>query len=431
MQSNGGVARADRAARFPVALAASGPSASVVGAARLAAEVGCTDVLTFDMGGTTTDVALVVGGRPALRPAGAHDGRPLNVPQVDVVSIGAGGGSIARVELGGRLVVGPESAGALPGPAAYGAGGVEATVTDAHVVLGTIRAGAIAGGIVLDAAAARAAIAERVARPLGLAVEEAAESVIRVADANMAGALRLVSVARGRDPRGFALVAAGGAGGLHACGVADLLAIRTVVVPRFPGIAAALGLLLSDERHEARRSLLREVERIDPAELGTVVEELRLDAEELLGSAPGGEVELAADFRYRGQAYNLTVGLGGGDLDDLARAVDAFAAAHEETYGFALPRADVELVTLRARGVRAVRADLPAPPSPPASAPTERSVRLDGVVCAVPVLDRASLAAGSGLHAPAIVEQEDATTVVRTGWSARVGGAGTLVLERR
>jgi N-methylhydantoinase A len=247
----------------------------------------------------------------------------------------------------------------------------------------------------------------------------------------MAGALRLVSVARGRDPRRFALVAAGGAGGLHACGVADALGVTTVVVPRFPGIAAALGLLLSDERHEARRSLLREVDRLAAHELAAVVEELRADAAGLLGPAPGGAVALAADFRYRGQAYNLTVPLGGGSLADVAAAVAAFAAAHEEAYGFALPATDVELVTVRARGVRPVEAALPAPP-PPAlgAAPARRPVRLDGERRAVPVVERAALVAGDRLAAPAIVEQEDATIVLRPGWAGRVVAGGSLVLER-
>lgn len=433
MQSNGGVALAKHAARLPVALAASGPAAAVVGAARIAAAAGRPDVLTFDMGGTTLDVALVSRGRPALRPLGEHEGRPINVPQVDVVSIGAGGGSIARVDETGALRVGPLSAGAVPGPAAYAAGGEEPTVTDAHVVLGTIKTGPIAGGVELDDGPARAAIERHVARPLGLRVEEAAEAIVRVANAGMAGALRLVSVARGRDPRRFALVAAGGAGPMHACRVAEALGVGTVLVPSVPGICAAVGLLLTDVRHELRRTLVRDVSRLDPAELDRVVARLEHDARELLdGHGGGGEIGFSADLRYRGQAYNLTVPLSPRPVTarTIADAVSAFAAAHVEAYDYTPSVSDVELVTIRAHAVIPAAARLPEPGWGGAESAGFREVTAEGERRRYAVRARSGLGPGDRIAPETIVEQADATTVVPAGWRGEVRDHGTLILER-
>ncbi len=433
MQSNGGVSRAEQGARLPVALASSGPAAAVVGSARIAAAVGRQDVLTFDMGGTTLDVALVADGRPALRPTGEHEGRPVNLPQVDVVSIGAGGGSIARVDRAGSLRVGPASAGAEPGPAAYGAGGELPTVTDAHVVLGTIRTGPIAGGIELDAGPARDAVERHVGRPLGLRVEEAADAIVRVADANMAGALRLVSVARGRDPRRFALVAAGGAGPMHACRVAEALGIGAVVVPTFPGICAALGLLLTDVRYELRRSLVRDLGRLEPDELDRAVAALEHDATALLaGHDEGGEVGFSVDLRYRGQAYNLTVPLGPRPVtrESIAAAASAFAAAHVTAYDYTPSVTDIDLVTIRAHAVLPMGTGLPTPAPGTATAESSRPVTAGGERRTYAVVDRIGLEPGDRVAPETIVEQEDATVVVPAGWSGEVAGNGTLLLER-
>ena len=262
MRSSGGVARAADAALLPVGLISSGPAAGVIGAAQVAAAAGVRDALTIDVGGTTADVALVIGGEPQLRYRGAVAGHPVALPQVDVGSIGAGGGSIARVDAFGALTVGPESAGADPGPAAYAMGGDDATVTDAHVVLGTLDAARFLGGRApLDAGLARAAVQRAVAAPLGIGVEEAAAAIVRVCCANMAAALRVISVARGHDPRRLALVALGGAGPMHAPAIADELGIARIVVPRWPGITAALGLLAADIRHDLARGFVVPAQR--------------------------------------------------------------------------------------------------------------------------------------------------------------------------
>ena len=256
----------------------------MIGGGRLAELVGEGDALTFDMGGTTADIGLVLGADPQVRFSGEAAGMPINLPQIDVLCIGAGGGSIARVDEFGSLTVGPASAGADPGPAAYGKGGTEATVTDAHVVLGTLSSEhSLAGGVPLDRELARAAVMSSVGEPLGLEAEAAAEAILRIANANMANALRLMTVARGHDPRRFALVAIGGAGPMHACALADELSIPRVVVPRYPGVAAALGLLATDIRHDLRRSWLRAAADITPAQLDAELERLEAEARRAAG----------------------------------------------------------------------------------------------------------------------------------------------------
>jgi len=429
MQSNGGLATAEAAARSPVALLASGPAAGVIGAARIAAAAGSRDVLTFDMGGTTADVALVVGGEPQLRFRTEVAGHDLSLPQIDVLSVGAGGGSIARVDRFGSLLVGPESAGAEPGPAAYGLGGEEATVTDAHVVLGTLDAGHFLGGrMALDIRAARRAIERRVARPLGLTGEEAAAAVIRVADATMVRALRVVSVARGHDPRRFALVPFGGAGPMHACTIAEELGMRRIVVPRYPGVASALGLLASDVRYDLRQTWVRSTSHVRPAELQRRLRALEREVRELLASAGSGggraRVEFQLDMRYRGQAYELTVPLRAASLDGAERA---FRAAHRRSYGYGSPVDETEIVTLRVRGSRPVRRslldDVPEAPSVRA-----RGRRRTVAGRSYRIYERGGL--GASIRGPAIVEQEDSTIVVAGGWQLTTGRGGSLILER-
>jgi N-methylhydantoinase A len=438
MQSNGGVAGAATAAELPVGLAASGPAAGVIGAARLGRAVGEDDLLTFDMGGTTADIALVVGGLPRLRFDGDQGGHPVNLPQIDVLSVGAGGGSIAGVDTFGSLTVGPQSAGADPGPAAYGGGGTEPTVTDAHLVLGTLGARRRLGGsVALDVDAARAAVRSGVAEPLGLEVEAAAEAIVRIANANMADALRVVSVARGHDPRQFALVALGGAGPMHACAIAAELGVPRVIVPRHPGVTAALGLLLSDVRHDLRRSWIRPTAAGDPAELESAMAELEADARERLAASghAGASAAIAfeLDMRYRGQAYNLTVPLAPRPVTAaaLAAADQAFREAHEHAYDYTPSLEETEIVTLRVRATGAVAAPAltgaaPARPEEPAT----RTVWIDGAATEFTAYERDALGPEAELTGPAIVEQEDATLVVPRGWAGRVAASGAIVLTR-
>jgi N-methylhydantoinase A len=441
MQSNGGVATARTAARLPVGLIASGPAAGVLGGARIAGTTGDGDVLTFDMGGTTADVGLVIGGEPQLRYSGEAAGHPVNLPQIDVLSVGAGGGSIARVDDFGALRVGPESAGADPGPAAYGAGGTQATVTDAHVVLGTLDPDRFLGGrMSLDREAAERAIKEDVSGPLGHSLEEAAAAVLRMANATMAGALRVVSVARGHDPRRLALVAFGGAGPMHACAIAEELGIDRIVVPRYPGVSSALGLLLSDLRHDLRRTWIRRTSEIEPSELTRALGELGEEGRAVLADAgfSDGGVSFSSelDMRYRGQAYELTVPLeeqGGGSDQILTAAERAFHAEHERTYGHASPVDEVEIVTLRVHAM----VDLGArqwseePPAEAGAQGREREVWVPGEG-RVPhrVVSRDALPGLERLEGPALVEQDDSTVVVPDGWSLSHAGEAAAIAER-
>jgi N-methylhydantoinase A len=435
MQSNGGVTTAASAAELPVGLVASGPAAGVIGAARLGAVVGQHDLLTFDMGGTTADIAVVLDGLSQLRFQGDHGGHPVNLPQIDVLSVGAGGGSIAAVDRFGSLTVGPESAGADPGPAAYGTGGEDATLTDAYLVLGTLDPDRPLGGRVqLDPDAARAAIRRAVAAPLGLSDEAAAEAVVRIADANMADALRVVSVARGHDPRRFALVGLGGAGPMHACAIAAELGVPRVVVPRHPGVTAALGLLLSDVRHDLRRSWFHATADVDVDALDAAVGALEDDGRERLRDAghADGEVAFELDMRYRGQAYNLTVPLAARPVTatTLAAAEAAFEEAHRQAYDYTPSVTETEIVTVRARATGAVSAtawETPAAVAPRAAA-IARDVWRDGAWEAFTVVERAALAPGDVVAERTIVEQEDATVVVPAGWSGTVAAAEILVL---
>ncbi|HEU4976500.1 MAG TPA: hydantoinase/oxoprolinase family protein [Baekduia sp.] len=441
MQSNGGVATAQTAARLPVGLVASGPAAGVIGAARLGDAVGERDLLTFDMGGTTADIALVTDGLPQLRFQGDQGGHPLNLPQIDVLSVGAGGGSIAAVDAFGSLAVGPDSAGADPGPACYGGGGERPTVTDAHLALGTLDPDRPLGGrVALDVDAARAAVQRDVAEPLGISVEEAAEAILRVANANMASALRVVSVARGHDPRGFALVALGGAGPMHACAIAADLGIPRVVVPRHPGVTAALGLLLSDVRHDLRQSWVRRTAEVDVDELDAAVAALEDEGRALLaasGDDGGGDIAYELDMRYRGQAYNLTVPLPPRPVtaETLAAAEAAFHEAHVQAYDYTPGVTETEIVTIRARALGAVeRRESPAARAATAGGrrPAEavRDVWDDGAPVAYAVRERDALAPGDTIDERTIVEQEDSTLVVPAGWSGEISAADILILTR-
>jgi N-methylhydantoinase A len=438
MQTNGGVAPAARARELPIALSASGPAAGVIGGARLAELVGESAAVTFDMGGTTADIGLVIDGNPQRRFSGEAAGMPINLPQIDVLCIGSGGGSIARVDQFGSLTVGPASAGAEPGPAAYGLGGEDATVTDAHVVLGNLSAeSALADGVPLDRELAERAVAAAVGEPLGLGVEEAAVAILRIANANMANALRVMTVARGHDPRRFALVAIGGAGPMHACALADELGIPRVVIPRYPGVAAALGLLATDIRHDLRRSWLQPTAAIAPADLDTEFARLEAEASGLLATSASVtrrfEFSHELDMRYRGQAYNLTVPFAPRPVtaEAIAAAAEAFEEEHRRLYDYTPTVTETDIVTLRLRAL----ARIPE---------IDWTVAEDGERAAVAgtrrvyhggwrewtAAGREALAQDDTIAAETIIEQEDTTVVIPPGWSGRVGAAGTLVLQR-
>lgn len=439
MRSNGGLAAARTAAELPVSLVTSGPAAGVVAAARLAAAADLPDLLTFDMGGTTADLAVVVDGQPQVRWIGEQSGRRVNLPQVDVLCIGAGGGSLGRVDGFGALHVGPESAGAVPGPAAYGRGGERPTVTDAHVVLGTLAAQRTLGAdLKLDPDLAEAAVREHVATQLGTSVEAAAAAMIRVADANMASALRVISVARGIDPRSMTLVALGGAGPMHGCSLAEELDMTSVLVPLYPGVTAALGLLLTDVRHDLGRSWVRGTDRIVPAELQEQIDQLGARGRALLeqsGHAEGGVLAYSADLRYSGQAYSLTVPLAvrldGSVSDGAVRdAEGAFIEAHRAAYDYVLDGTPMELTALRVVATAVEKPiDVHAPDLPLSEPRGRRRVWMQGAWHEALILDRTAIGTDP-VAGPALIEQEDTTTLLLPGWTARLVAAGSLLLER-
>ncbi len=412
LQSNGGFITAAEARRHAVRTVLSGPAGGVVGALETARQSGFEKILGFDMGGTSTDVSLS-DGRPRETTEASIDGLPIRIPMLDIHTVGAGGGSLARVDEGGLLRVGPESAGADPGPACYGKG-EQPTVTDAHVVLGRITAHQLAGGSMeIDPERAAWAV-DRVARGLGIGREQAAEGILRVANANMERAIRVVSVERGYDPREFALVAFGGCGGLHACDVAAELGLRTVIVPEHAGALSALGMLLADRvRDYAAGVLGRE-------ELEARFAQLECHARR---EARHATLERLADVRYRGQSYELTVPWSGGVPGE------GFHDEHERVYGYADRQRAVEVVTIRVRARVAVAK--PALRFTGADGGTEkvsRRVRISGKWVSIPVVRRSQLL-NKRRSGPALVVDYGSTTLVAPRWAMTVDEAGNLILR--
>jgi len=429
MQSNGGVAGGTTIRRAPALTALSGPAAGVVGARGVAAACGIKDIITVDIGGTSADICLIKDGKIALTQSGHVGDWPLPLPMVDMVTIGAGGGSIATVDAG-SLTVGPKSAGAEPGPAAYGRGGSMATVTDAHVVLGHLPSTLLGGRMALDVAAASRAIDLRVADPLGLTREAAARGMLAIIDNNMMGALRLVSVERGHDPRDFTLVPFGGAGPLHGCSLAELLGITRVLIPSAPGVLCADGLLEADLKADFSRTLPK-AGAVDLARAQAIYGELGRQADDWLAGekvAPADrEQAKIALLRYHGQGSELSIGW----LDDAAGVEAAFAEAHRTLYGFTLDSA-IELVTLRVEAT----GRMPAPPRPQLAAGTGAKaaatlpVHFAVGTRDVPLYERTSLGAGDRISGPAIISQLDATTLVLPGWTGEVHPSGAILLTR-
>jgi len=429
MQSNGGVAGGATIRRAPALTALSGPAAGVVGARDVAAACGIKDVITVDIGGTSADICLIKDGRIALTQQGHVGEWPLPLPMVDMVTIGAGGGSIAKVEAG-TLTVGPQSAGAEPGPAAYGRGGQRATVTDAHVILGHLPAKLLGGRMALDVEAATSVVDREVASPLGLERADAARGILSILDHNMVGAVRIVSVERGHDPRDFTLVAFGGAGPLHGCSLAELLGITRVLIPPAPGVLCADGLLAADLKAEFSRTLPK-AGAVDIEVARKIFAELTQQADDWLSAekvaAADRQQGKVAMLRYHGQGGEVAVAWHD-SKDGLERA---FSEAHKGLYGFVLD-APVELVTLRVEAT----GRMPAPPRPllgtgsGASPSGQFPVHLASGTTQVPLYDRATLGAGDTIEGPAIISQLDATTLVGPGWTGEVHPSGAILLGR-
>ncbi|MFA9417322.1 hydantoinase/oxoprolinase family protein [Natrinema sp. HArc-T2] len=429
IQANGGIADPETVREHAVTTTLSGPAAGVVGAAATVDDDDVAGLVTFDMGGTSSDVSLVRDGQAERTTDAEIDGLPIRTPMVDVNTVGAGGGSIAWVDAGGALRVGPESSGSQPGPACYGRGGTEPTVTDANVVLGYIGPETALGGeMTLDVEAARDALG-RLADEAGLEGPlEAAQGVYRVANATMTRTIRSVTVERGHDPREFALVAFGGAGPMHAAALADSLSVDRVVVPRPGGVLSAFGLLAADESYDAVRTVGVDLDGAERATLESVYDDLVADVLADASDRDAARVERAADCRYAGQSFELTVPVD--ETFDAAAVADRFHAAHERTYGYAMDES-IEVVNLRAT------ATIPG---------TEPGISHTGTGDAVvgsreahfpeagaretTVYDWDRLETGASVAGPAVLEQAESTTVVPPAWTGEILADGTLVMTR-
>ena len=445
MQSSGGIFGSGAAAVRPVFMVESGPAAGVIASAYLGETLGLRDILSFDMGGTTAKVGLIQDGRPSVTKdynVGGHagagiggmslSGYPVRTPVVDLVEIGAGGGSIAWVDSGGLLRVGPQSAGADPGPVCYRRGGVEPTVTDANVVLGRLNPAYFLGGeIGLDVDGAARAIEERCAKPLGLSLTEAANGIVEIANAAMVNALHLISVQRGYDPRDFVLVGFGGAGPVHANALARDAEMPTLLIPRSPGIFSATGLLTTDLKRDTSTTIMQRLDELDNDEVAATFARLEDEgrAELEREGGVGGAIEFLreVDLRYVGQSFELTIPAGDGLLE-------RFHAEHDRTYGFSAPGELVEAVSLRLTSIGRIakpparRLEAGGRPEPKERRPVYFAEAGDYVDC--PIYDRYALGAGEALSGPAVVEEFDSTTVVHPGFGLRVDDVGNLVIER-
>ncbi len=451
MQSNGGVMpfTAGIGGGKTVQTLLSGPAAGTQASAYLAAEDARRGLVTLDMGGTSCDIAFIEGGAPLEVTESVVDRRPLDVPALDLTTISAGGGSIAWIDRGGFLCVGPHSAGADPGPACYGKGGGDPTVTDADLACGFLNPENFLGGAqTIEAEASLAALKTKIGDPMGLSPRQAAAGIRRIVDMRMADEVRVVAAKRGVDAHDFALLPFGGAGAVHAASVAEELGMRRILVPPRPGAFSALGLLCTDVVHDYIRSELRPLDQVAPGHAESIFAELEaragrdLEAEGLRSEDAGFHREL--DLRYVGQGYELRVpldGLGGADGLDAA-ALDAarerFDERHAQLHGHAAREKAVEVVSYRLRVRVAVpryqpvaAADATPHDAPAAALKGERQVYFDGETATItPVYDRAALNAGARFQGPAIVEQFDATTVIPDGWSVRIDADLNLIVER-
>jgi N-methylhydantoinase A len=424
VRSDGGLMSVERAASSPVHTMLSGPAGGVAGAAFLADLGGQPEALGFDMGGTSTDVSLIQNGKPTISRQTTLGYYPIKVPSVEVHSVGAGGGSIAHVPITGALRVGPESAGAVPGPACYGRGGAKPTVTDANVVLGRLPPSLLGGEMPLDLKAAEDAVGN-LGRALGLDLYQAAQGIIDIVNENMFGALRLVTVQKGLDPRDFALVAFGGAGPLHGNAMAMLAGCYPVIVPSTPGVLSALGFLHSDVKNEFAQTFVRNIEDINANQVAEIYERLAKEARTWLRQEGIDEskqqLRFEADVRYFRQGYEFSLSLdparlGDGGLADLSQR---FGLAHEQLYGFGLQQS-VELVNLRAVGEGRVEkiefaAQSKVGPDASAAVVEQHRVYFDGNFHNADIYDRAALSPGNQIMGPAIITQIDATTVIHPG----------------
>ncbi len=440
MQSNGGTSTFAEAARTAVTTVLSGPAGGVAAGVAASRMTGFANIITFDMGGTSCDVALIKDGAPIFTSRGKIEGRDIAVPMMDINTVSAGGGTIARADRFGALEVGPQSAGAVPGPACYSRGGVEPTITDCNLQLGYLSAGNFLGGrMQLDPAKATAAVA-RVAKPLSLGVPEAAEGIVRIIEVKMEEAIKAISTMRGHDLRDFMLLAFGGAGPVHAARMARDLGMAGVIVPLYPGVFSALGLLMSDVKHDYIRSRMTPISQLASADVAAVFAQLEAQARADLHrdgfTDKNIRIEPTIDLRYAGQGYEIGLPCPAERAAALPELRKAFDAEHKSQFGHSAPEEPVEVVSYRVRGVGVVQ-PVTMPQFKPAGGTLAdalietRDVRFDGKTVSCPVYQREKLDAGLTLHGPAVLDQFDCTTVICAGQAARVDEWKNLIVTEK
>lgn len=437
MQSRGGIASSGVARRRPVRLFLSGPAAGVIGGRTVGQSIGIDDVITVDIGGTSSDIALISRGKAMIAAEGVIDTFPVRVPMVDVNAIGAGGGSIAWIDAAGGLKVGPHSAGSEPGPACYGRGGEQATVTDASVVLGYLDPDYFAGGMLkLQPELASGAIEKHIAKPLGISVEQAALGIHRVVNANMAEGIRLISVGRGIDPRQFALLPLGGGGAVHANALARELGMRRILVPLYPGVLSATGLLEAPVEHEASTAFPQPLAATSREALREAYTRLDAQCSELMaaeGIAPAKvRIFYHADVCYIGQSYHLEIPVAMSAIDPVATLYADFLEAHDRIYGHST-ETPAKIVNLRAIHQAAVAMPIKEADYVPNSGETRKADRkimvgTGGGYIDAKVYERHALPSGTLIEGPAIIEQTDTTIVIEPGWRAEVVKGGNLLI---
>ena len=439
MQSNGGMSTFAATAKKAVATVLSGPAGGITASLHACRTTGFRNLITFDMGGTSCDVALIKDGEPSVSNRGKVEGRDVALQMIDINTVSAGGGTLATVDRFGELIVGPHSAGAQPGPACYMRGGAQPTITDCNLALGYLgEDNFLGGGMKLDRGAARTAVETAIAKPLGMEIDAAAEGIVRIINVKMQEAIKAISTMRGHDLRDFMLLAFGGAGPLHACPIARELGMAGVIVPLYPGVYSAMGLVMSDVKHDYIRSRMTNLAGADEAAINAVFADLENEARADLAGEDFPDqrvvIEHALDMRYAGQGYEMTLPcaapLATGDLAKLRRAFDE---EHKKTFGHTAPDEPVEIVSWRLRGVgRVPPVVLPkftATGAPLTAALREtRPARFDGKSVNCPVYQRERLDVGAQFAGPAIVDQLDCTTVIPPGHSVRVDEYRNLII---
>lgn len=439
MQSNGGIITADSAMHTPARTVLSGPAGGILAGLFIVETTPYKDLITIDMGGTSLDTALIEKGRPQYTTMSEIEGSPIKLPMIEMHTIGSGGGSIAWIDAGGALRVGPQSAGANPGPVCYNKGGMEPTVTDANVILGRINPGFILNGkMKMNLELARQVMKEKIAGPLGLTVEEAAEGILKVVNANMIRGIRVISIEKGHDPRRFSLVAFGGAGPVHAVDIGKELGCQEIIIPPNPGITCAMGMLMADVRHDYVQTVLSSVARLQLDEANAVIAQLAEEARRQLRREGFAETDMrlhaALDLRNLRQAYEIDVPVPGLELNEelLEQAVRDFHTLHHKMYGFSREGETVELINIRLTAIGVIpkiRFDKKAEASGDAVTAPSRSVFFEGRFVDTPVYNRAALRAGAVVEGPAIVEQLDSTIVIHPGQQAVTDDFGNLIIH--